>query len=176
MDLVARDPSGAAVWLRSNADGGLTTAYESSATITRPANVTAYTAGDVLGGAFQFANFGPLGGRMRLVSASLRADIAAIPAGMTNFRLHLYNVTPPSAIADNAAFDLPAGDRAAYLGYIDLGNMVDLGATLLGQLDNISKQVKLASTSLFGYLVTTGGFTPAANSEVYTPTLAGVSV
>lgn len=150
-------------------------AYKSQPTVTRPANVTAYTAGDVLGGAIEFPTIGPFSGDIILTSAALRANITAIPAGMTSFRLHLYNVTPPSALADNAAWDLPADDRAGYLGYIDLGSPADVGATVFVQVDQVNKQVRLrGGYSLFGYLVTNGGFTPAANSEVYVPELNAI--
>jgi len=146
-------------------------AYDVAVTITRPANVAPYTAKDVLGGAQSFASIGPSAAAIMITGAQLEIDIATIPSGMTGFVLHLYNVTPPSAIADNGAFTLPSGDRAAYLGFIDLGSPENLGATLYVEATNINKQVKLSGTGLFAYLVTTGGFTPAANSEVYKLTL-----
>lgn len=152
-----------------NSDGSVSTGYTSQIAVTRPANQTPYTALDVVGGAIAFTAIGPAGGDIIINSANLRADIAAVPAGMTTLRLYLYSVTPPSALADNAAWDLPAGDRASFLGYIDLGTAVDLGSTVYTQADNIGKQVKLATgeTAVYGYLVSTIGFTPAANSEVY---------
>lgn len=150
--------------------------FTSPATITRPANTTAYTANDVLGGAITFAAAAPaLGGDLMVTSVELEADIAAVPAGMTTFNLYLYNVTPPSAIADNAAFDLPAGDRASFLGKIVIGALVDEGATLYYRADNINAHIKTTSSSVFGYLVTVGAFTPAGNSEVYKVTLHGVA-
>lgn len=142
--------------------------YGSKTTITRPANVTPYTAGDVLGGALTIATMGASGGDSILTNAFLLPQIAAIPAGMTSFRLHLYSATPPSAIADNGVWTFDAGDQAVYLGYVDLGSPADFGAGLFVQAVPINLQIKLvASTSVFGYLVTNGGFTPAANSEVY---------
>jgi hypothetical protein len=141
--------------------------FSAQTTITRPANTTPYTAGDVLGGALTIPNIGPLAGSVILTNLALMPQIAAIPAGMTSFRLHLYSITPPSALADNAAWDLPAGDRASYLGYVDLGSPADFGSTLFVQAVQVNQQVKLTTTSLFAYLVTNGGFTPAANSEVY---------
>lgn len=151
--------------------------YSSQPTVTRPANTTAYTAGDVVGGAITFSSIGPTGGGHVMISGvDLRIDIAAIPAGMTTFRLHLYNVTPPSAIADNSAWDLPSGDRSAYLGYIDVGTPADLGSTCFVQTDNLNKKLLLASANVYGYLVTTAGYTPAANSEVYTPRLQAVGM
>jgi hypothetical protein len=157
----------------------IASAFASPIATTRPANTTAYTANDVVGATaavWTFQNIGPMGGRVMLTSADLRIDVAAIPSGMTSFRLYLYNVTPASALADNAAFDLPAGDRPGYQGYIDLGSPADLGSTLYVQTDQINKQVDLAATdtSLYGYLVSAGGFTPAGNSEVYNINLRSV--
>lgn len=141
--------------------------------VQRPANTTAYTANDVVGGVIQFQNIAwAEGGEVIITSTALELDIAAIPSGMTSFNLYLYNVTPPSALADNAPFDIPAGDRAAFIGKIALGTPVDEGSTLFVGADQINKQVSVpAGASLFGYLVTAGGFTPAANSEVYGVTM-----
>lgn len=150
--------------------------YVSSVTITRPANQTPYTALDVIGGALTFAAIGPQAGEIEIVGAQLEGDISAIPAGMTTFELHFYSVTPPSALADNAPFDLPVGDRASYLGFITLAQIVDYGASLYIESANIGKRLSLASTSLFAYLKTVGGFTPAANSEVYKVTLHAKAV
>lgn len=153
--------------------------FTSPVTITRPANTTAYTANDVLGGAITFTNAAPTspqGNELIITSVELEADITAIPAGMTTFNLYLYNVTPPSAIADNAAFDIPSGDRASFIGKIVIGALVDEGSTLYIRADNINAHIKSANSSLFGYLVTVGGFTPAANSEVYKLTLHGLRV
>lgn len=151
--------------------------FKSKPTVTRPNDTTPYAAGDVVGGAITFASIGPAGGHVMLTSCDLMVALAAVPSGMTSFRLHLYDVTPPSALADNTAWDLPSGDRASYLGYVDMGLPVDLGSTLYVQTDSVNRQSKLAaaSTSLFGYLVTTGAYTPTA-SEVYTPTLRAAAI
>lgn len=155
-------------------------AYKSQPIVTRPANVTAYTAGDVVGGVIAFSDMASVaaGRDVVITTASLRIDVSAIPSGMTSFRLHLYSVTPPSAIADNAAWDLPSGDRASYLGYVDVGSPADAGSTLYCQVDAINKQLRLgaAESALYGYLVTNGAYTPAGNSEVYVPTLHAVEV
>lgn len=156
-----------------------TAAYTSAATITRPANQTPYTANDVVGGAITFANIGPAvttgGQNLMITGIQLECDITAVPAGMVNMRLYLYTVTPPSALADNAAWDLPSGDRASFLGYVDCGTPVDLGSTLYVETNNVNKLFLAASSSVFGYLVTIGGYTPAANSEVYKATLHAVA-
>lgn len=150
--------------------------YRSQLQTTRPANVTPYTAGDVVGGVLTFADMGAAGRHMMLTSCDMRYDVASLPAGMTAFRLHLYSATPPSALADNAAWDLSSGDRSVYIGFIDLAAPLDLGNTLFTQYDGVNKQFKLgaAETSVYGYLVTTGTYTPAANSEVFVTTLRAV--
>lgn len=150
----------------------------SQPTVTRPADANAYTAGDVVGGVITFTAMGDAGGTTLVQVADLRINVAAVPSGMANMRLHLYDVTPPSALADNAAWDLPSGDRASYLGHIDLGTPVDLGSTLYVQASAVGLLVKLAAaeTAIYGYLQTIGGYTPAGNSEVYAPRLRGVKL
>lgn len=173
-----------ALHVRAGGEGG----YTSAVTFPRPSNITTYTAGDVIGIAdagtpanagsaiHEFTSIGPAGGSILITAADLRIDVAAVPSGMTSFRLHLYDA-PPTAILDNAAWDLPAGDRTAYLGYIDIGTIVDVGSTLYVQADQINKQFKLAagSTSLYGQLVTNGGFTPGS-ATVKRLRLAGMAV
>lgn len=138
--------------------------------ITRPSNTTAYTAGDVYGAtaaAITFPTMGPSGGGSIIItSATFEKDVTALISGETIYTLHLYSVTPPSALADNAAWDLPSGDRASYLGSISLGTPVDLGSTLYVEQNGINKQVTLASGSLYGYLVTAGAFTPASATVI----------
>lgn len=156
----------------------VTGAHDVAVTLTRPANQTQYLAGDVVGTALTFPGVGASGEAIVITGAQLELDIGAIPSGMTSFRLHLYNVTPPSALADNAPFDLAAGDRAAYLGYIDLGTPIDFVSTCYCEANNINKQIDLAASSstIYGYLVTTGSFTPAANSETYKVTLHTIEI
>lgn len=148
--------------------------FRSAIDITRPANVTPYSAGDVIGtgsgddAIHTLASIGPIAGFVLVQSIELVIGISAVPSGMTSFRLHFYR-SKPTAIADNAAFDVLSGDRAAYMGYIDLPAPVDLGSTCFTQIDYPGKLFKLdsASNSIFVELQTIGGFAPAANSEVY---------
>lgn len=153
-------------------------AHVSRTTITRPANTTAYTAGDVVGGVIRMVGIGMEGDHVLITAADLEIDVTAIPSGMTSFRAHIYDQPPASALADNAAWDLPSGDRGNYLGYVDLGVVSDLGSTVYTQADQVNKQFKLASgeTSLYVYLQTIGGFTPAGNSEVYRLRLRAVGL
>lgn len=140
--------------------------FRSSATFLAVA--AAIGAGDVMAGAREFANIGPLGGGMvRILSTELLVAHDAVISGETSYALHLYTVTPPSALADNATWDLPSGDRASYRGYIDLGTVVDRGSSLFVQTEGINKDVLVPSGgSLWGYLVTVGGFTATAASRI----------
>lgn len=154
--------------------------YNASATITRTADTNAYAAADVIGAAtgstaaIEFTSMGPSAGRISITGTILEVDASALIASEAGYTLHLYSVTPPSALGDNAPFDLPAGDRASYLGKLALGTPVDLGSTLWVEVNNIGKQVKLAGTSLFGYLVTDAGYTPTS-ARVYVVKLHAVA-
>ncbi|MBY2911340.1 hypothetical protein [Rhizobium leguminosarum] len=158
------------------------TAHDITVTLTRPANVTPYTAGDVVGqtggGVLTFAGIGKVGGGAILITrAELELDIAALPSGMGSFRLYLYSAAPASALADNAPFTFLLGDRPGFLGFIDLGTPVLIGGgTLYCKVSGINEQFKLTTADISAYLVTAGGYTSAANSEVYKITLHSVDV
>lgn len=159
-----------AAWVikAGGADGGSGAGVAVS--VTRTADTNVYAANDVIGAAtgstagLEFANIGPSGRQILITTAEFEIDITSVISGMTSFRLYVYNITPPSALGDNVAWDLPAGDRASFLGYVELGTPVDLGSTLYVQSTQLNKQVTLLGTSLFGYLVTVGTYTPAASS------------
>lgn len=143
--------------------------------ITRPSNITAYEAKDVIGKAdsvtpaaagsavLKFADITSLGGVLKIVGADLMVHTAAVIAGMANFTLHLYD-SEPEAKLDGATWDLTAADRAKYLGSISLGTPVDVGATLFVETNGLAKQVKLAEAGgdLYGVLVTDGAFVPTS--------------
>lgn len=134
----------------------------SSVSTTRPADTTAYTAGDVYGGLQTFQTIGISNSSVILTSLSLRINIASVPSGMVGFRLHLYSAAP-SSLTDNAVWSMTTGDRSIYEGYIDLAIPTAVGSSIVySQNDNINKQVKLSSSSLYGYLVTLGAYTPAS--------------
>ena len=159
--------------------------YSSSVSIGRPENATDYAALDVIGIAdagtpasagsaiIEFENIGPVGGgEIILVDWDLTIGLTAVTSGMAGFRLHLYSASP-TAILDNAAFDLKDADRATHLGYIDVGTPVDMGSNLFAQSDQINKSFILTSSSLFGQLKTIGGYTPAS-ATVYIPRLRAI--
>ena len=174
-DLIS--PAGGDIGLKRRSDGSYASlvaggSYRSTATITRPANTTAYTAGDVVGDTggsaiITLASAGPSGGFALVQSISLVFSDSVVPAGMGAFRVHLYSVSP-TAIADNAAFDLVSGERDTYMGFIDLPTPQDFGSTVYTQTDYIGRLVKLAaaSSSLFAEIETRGAYTPVSASTV----------
>lgn len=165
--------SGGRQWVDGNISASV------AVSVTRTADTNVYAARDVLGpatgstAALTFANMGRSAKRIMLVSAQLELDRAAVISGETSYTLYLYNITPPSALGDNVAFDIPSGDRASFLGKVNLGTPVDEGSTLYVEVNGINKILQLAGTSLFAYLVTEGTYTPAS-AAVHVVTLHAV--
>lgn len=148
-------------------------AFLSTATITRAANTTAYTANDVYGTVFELTNIGASGGYVFLSSLDIIFNITALPSGMGAFAVYLYSSSPPSAITDNNPFSIASGDRASIMtlnGFTLTASLARGGGSVVAETLNINQLFKLAtgSTSLWGYLVTNSAFTPAANSETAT--------
>lgn len=148
-------------------------AYVSSTLVTRPANTTAYTANDVYGGVFELQNIGASGGFVFIESIDIIFNITAVPSGMSSFTNYLFSATPPSVITDNLAFSVSSNDRATILnpkGIVLSASLAQGGGSVVAEARNLNQLYKLAngSTSLWGYLVTNGAFTPAANSESFT--------
>jgi hypothetical protein len=141
-------------------------------TITRAANTNVYAAGAVVGGPLQFTAAGKAapGGPALIMGAQLQFNIAAIPAGMDTFRLHLYSAAPVSNFADGAAFDLTDNDSALYLGAIEIPKPVKLGSKLYVEVNNLGKLVKLTSQNVHGYLQTVAGWAPGSG-DVYVPSI-----
>lgn len=149
------------------------TGHSPRISITRPNDTNAYTAGDVVGpstasagAVWEFTNIGIANGTVLIKDLYFEIDVTSIPSGMSSFRLHLYNATPPSALGDNAAWTLASGDRTAYLGYIDIPlPTLITSTTVFLQVANLDKMFPMgATTSLFAYLVSNGAYTPTAQA------------
>ena len=141
------------------------------ATATFTPAAAAYLGGDVMDVskefAFTFAQTGvaiPPGSLIRILTAITKIDLTAVPSGQTGYTLQPYSAAQPSAQADNDPWTLASADLDAYRGAIALGTPADLGAALYVKTPKVDLDVKLASgsSSLFGRLVTDGGFTATA--------------
>jgi hypothetical protein len=128
----------------------------------------AYSAGDIFSVAQEFAfTFAdgtavPSASLIRILTTVVKIDITALQASEGAYVLQCYSVTPPSAQADNAAWTLASADLPSYRGSLALGTPADLGAALYIKTPNIDTDIKLASSSLWGELQTTPGFTATA--------------
>lgn len=150
------------------------TASGHTAVATLTPSATAYTGNDVLVGPLTLSGIAAAAEDIIIEGVSLMINRTAVQASESAYRLHLYSATPPSNFADNAPWDLPAGDRASYLGFVDITVPVDIGSTTYVQMTNVQKRVKTAGANLFAYLVTIAGYTETA--DLHTITLHARSV
>lgn len=139
------------------------------ATVSFMPAAAAYGAADMIDVArelvFKYPDETPVvpGSLIRIVSSIIKIDQTAVISGETSYSLALYNVTPPSAQADNAAWTLASADLSAYRGSLSLGTPVDLGAACYVKTQFADLQdFKLLGSSLFGELITAGAFTATA--------------
>jgi len=154
-----------------------------TATFTRPADTTAYAAGDLVANsttagsvvAMSFANAARAAGKGGKI---VGARLAKSGTGLTNasFRLHLFTSVPGTITnGDNSA--LSTSGVADYIGALDVvvdraftdGAFGRSGAPLSG---NFLEYVG-ATTTLYGLLEARGAYTPASG-EVFTVTIAAL--
>ena len=147
-----------------------TVGYSASVTYTPAA--ASHVAGDAHGAVGEFVLKDRMGAppatgsHLKIVSATLQINGGTIET--TAWRLHLYSATPPSAYADDAAWDIATNDLTIYLGYVDISQVLDFGTTLYIDMPNLNKQIKLTGTSVFGYLVNGTTLTPQAVAHIVT--------
>lgn len=146
-----------------------------SITFTRPENTSAYAAGDVIGIADSGtpANAGSAihaltgaassGAYVLVQSVQLLINLAAVPSGMTGFRVHLYS-SSPTAILDNAAYTFTSTDAPKWHDSFDLPAPSVRGSMLRAKAEYQGGVLKLdaASSTLYAIIETIGGFTPAS--------------
>jgi hypothetical protein len=139
-------------------------------TMTRPADATAYAAGDVMGESpvASYYTFTPVAasslGTMTVTQASLQVDTGVVTTiGQT--RLHLFKAAPTAQL-DNAAFSVPAADRANYLGYVTMETPIVCGDTAISTASlDFKAYVDEGARTLYGVLQAVTGFTPATGTS-----------
>jgi hypothetical protein len=130
----------------------------------------AYSAADTVSTAqalaWTFSHSGvavPAGSTIRIFTSELKIDATAVISGETSYTLHLYSRTPPSAQANNAAWTLASADLPYYLGSLNLGTVVDLGAAVYVRASHdLDFALETNVLSIYGSLVTVGAATLAA--------------
>lgn len=140
-----------------------------SITFTRPANTTAYAAGDVVGSAtsaiHELTGAASSSSFVFVQSIQLLISNTSVPSGMTGFRVHLYS-SAPTAISDNAAYTFTTSDLAAWQDSFDLSTPAVRGSMLRSQAYYQGGVMKLqpASSSLYAVIETLGAYTPASGT------------
>lgn len=150
------------------------TGTSAASEFTRPADTTVYTFGDVVGtNAATYLTFANV---TRLASSV--GYIIGVQVATDNWlcrqalRLHLYNVAP-TAIADNAVFEMEYTDKASYLGFIDLPacqsgpTSASGGATAVLNENFSYRIVSDSSKQIFGMLESRDGSTPTSGQKFY---------
>lgn len=157
------DPSGAAV--------GGSAGFTGSANFTPAA--ASYSAGDIQDVAKEISFYDrngvlvPAGSLIRITTTITKIAVNAVPSGMTSNNLRTYYVTPPSALADNAAWVWSSADYAAFARTINLGSpaLPAVGSDgIIVEQQYIDCDIKLAEgkSSIFAYFQTVGGHTAQA--------------
>ncbi len=164
-----------------------------SNTLARQANTTAYSAGQLIGGAaatgfasngFTFSNFARgAGGRVRLDRARLYKSQANL---LGSFELRVFRAQPTITIGDTGSFSagVPIGAGGANARLVarfafDFTTAVqgsdgsELAATTLSGFPAFVG-LPNAGTDLFGLLVATGGYTPLSG-ETFSAVLEGLA-
>lgn len=148
-----------------------------TAEFTRPADTTAYAAGDVVsnstsaGAALNFSDI------VRDNEQGIVLRVCAIKSGTgvsnSSLRLHLFK-SDPGTVNDNAAFSLAYADRATYIGSLLLPDFSANGATAIAEaFPTLIMPVATAdggSGNIYGVLVAEAAYTPA-NGEQFSVTL-----
>lgn len=151
-----------------------------SATVTRPADTTAYAVGDLVAnsttaGSVTAMTFTAVSRAASLGGKIVGARLAKSGTSVTNssFRLHLFTVAPGTITnGDNGAFS--TSGVASYVGALDItcdraftDGAFGRGGPMVGNfLDFVG-----ATSALYGLLEARAAYTPAS-SEVFTVTLA----
>jgi len=146
-----------------------------NATVTRPADTTAYASGDLVANSTTAGSVTPMQFTVALWAGGTgmirRCRIRKTGTSITNasFRLHLYNASPTPANGDNGAFS--TNQAANYVGALDvtMGQAFTDGASgngvpLVGSEINFDLP---SGTVLFGLLEARAAYTPASG-EVFT--------
>lgn len=128
-----------------------------------------YTAGNIIDTAKQFAfTYAasglavPSGSMIRILTSVLKIDASAAISGEVAYTAHAYDITPPSARANNAAWTRASGDLTAYRGPLALGTPGFAGTGYIKTQLSDQQDLKLLGTSLWLELINAGTFTGAA--------------
>jgi hypothetical protein len=140
-----------------------------STTFTRPADTTAYAAGDAVSNATSSPAILSFAGAARAAGGSgliLSARHIKNNTTAASFRLWLYREAA-TAVNDNVQFPLLWANRSNRIGFIDFAHTTGgTGSDSSSSLVTFANlPFSLVGTALFGQLTTTAGYTPASGEQ-----------
>lgn len=143
------------------------------ASVTRPADVNAYGAGDVVGEAFVFEDFSGVARRSGLIS-SARITSSANQGTKLHAELWLFPEEPASLAADNAPWAPTDAELASRVGVIEfpesewnVGNPAAGAAGNAGcDVQNLGIIYKERSTTFYGVVVARNAYTPVSEEVI----------
>ena len=123
----------------------------------------AYAAGDAVGGVMSILTGGIAGD---IANSTVLQDAQLIDRAQQNaiIKLVLFS-SSPTAIADNAAFDVITADDAKVITVITFDTYTDVGSRTISEVKNITKAVS-SNTTIYGQMYTTGTPTYTATSDL----------
>lgn len=147
-----------------------------SVEFTRPADTTAYTAGDVVSNSTSATTLMTLTNALRVAGGSgyiVRASLTTDKKSITpRFRVHLFNASNPTVAADNVAHKELYADASKRLGYFDLPAMTTATDTTSSDMsramDNTLRHAIVAaagSRDIYAMLEALDAFTPASGEK-----------
>lgn len=158
-----------------------------SASFTRPADTTAYAAGDLVANSTTAGSVVPLSftGAVRAAGDCVRIERARVSknsTGLTNaaFLVHLFEASPTVSVGDNGVFNnanvLATNNVLNYVGSIavTVGSSGSDGSTGAG-VPSVGSAITISPTSgttIFGLVQATAAYTPVSG-EVFTIALEG---
>lgn len=150
----------------------------STATMTRPADTTAYAIGDLVANSttagsvtpFTFAVSRVTNGLVSIIGGKIEKSTTSVTSAF--FRLHLYQTSPTVTNGDNAAW---LSIKAGYLGALDItvdrafsDGASGIGVPVIGS--EIIAVPASGTVNIFGLLEARGAYTPG-NAETFLPSL-----
>lgn len=152
------------------------------ATFTRPADTTAYAAGDLVANSTTAGSVIPLSftNAVRTAGDCLRIERVRVEksgASLTNaaFRLHLFESSPTPTVGDNGVFNNAgalatnnvlnhAGTFSVIMSWSGSDGAMGIGVPTTGAGATVSPT---SGTTIFGLLEVTGAYTPASGEVFY---------
>lgn len=146
-----------------------------SGSFTRPADTTAYTAGDLVansttaGSVVAIPFIIPVGNGKGFSVRSARIKKSGTSATLAQFSLHLYGASPTAANGDNGAWSTTLSSYIGKIAFAVMDAFSD-GAAAVNDLDEGSSPSFVISDGVgkvYGLIVADAGYTPAS-AEVFT--------